>query len=95
MSEDLAHDFYWRGVTQVCGKCGKHPSQVTGYGDQIMPCRPPRQMLAEAPLGTRAPCIIGGYWTKVAGGWQAMGGDVFPGPSGDWTGELIYPTEST
>lgn len=49
------------------------------------------QMLSEVPLGTKAPSGIGGHWTKVEGGWQALGGDTFPRPGGAWTGQLIIP----
>lgn len=40
MSEDLGHDFNWNGFTYVCGKCGKTERSASGYGEQIMPCRP-------------------------------------------------------
>jgi hypothetical protein len=46
--------------------------------------------LAEAPLGTRAPAITGGYWEKTERGWRWCTGSTFPRPGGDWTGELIY-----
>lgn len=70
-----------------------------GYGSGISDTKQKHaknvfQTLREAPLGTKAPCGIGGYWTKVTCGWQAMDGHVFPRPGGDWTGELIFPTQS-
>jgi hypothetical protein len=40
MSEDTGHDFHWNGFTHVCGKCGKTEQAASGYGEQIMPCRP-------------------------------------------------------
>lgn len=49
-----------------------------------------------APLGTKAPAIMGGAWCKVEGGWKWNGpdgsGSTFPTPGGDWTGDLIVPT---
>lgn len=47
--------------------------------------------LTNAPLGTKAPAMIGGYWVKVTNGWQWPMGSIYPRPGGDWTGELIYP----
>jgi hypothetical protein len=53
------------------------------------------ERLRRAPIGTRAPASIGGWWTKTEYGWQSSGGSTFPRPGGDWTGELIPPTPST
>ena len=47
--------------------------------------------LETAPIGTKAPAVTGGHWTKVAGGWKWCTGDTFPRPGGDWTGELVPP----
>ena len=44
-----------------------------------------------APLGTKAPAIGGGYWTKTENGWKWRNGATFPCPGGDWNGELIEP----
>lgn len=35
------------------------------------------------PLGTVAYSSIGGWWTRVADGWKANGGDTFPRPAAD------------
>jgi hypothetical protein len=42
-----------------------------------------RLRVGDYPIGTKAYSSIGGYWTRVATGWQAMGGDVFPRYGGD------------
>lgn len=47
--------------------------------------------LENAPLGTKAPAIGGGAWTKTERGWQWNGGSTFPRPGGDWNGHLIPP----
>lgn len=47
--------------------------------------------LRNAPLGTKAPALMGGYWIKVANGWKWFCGDTFPTVGGDWDGSLIYP----
>lgn len=48
--------------------------------------------LAQAPLGTRAPALMGGAWCKVERGWKWNGpdgnGGTFPRPGGDWDGRL-------
>ncbi|MBX9348689.1 hypothetical protein K5M36_16505 [Chromobacterium vaccinii] len=48
-----------------------------------------------APIGTKAPAIMGGYWYRNARGWKWNGPDgsgaTFPRPGGDWSGELIAP----
>lgn len=45
-----------------------------------------------APMGTRAPAVSGGYWLRVIDGWRwNASGSVFPRPGGDWTGELHVP----
>jgi hypothetical protein len=56
------------------------------------PAAPVGLTLENAPLGTKAPAIIGGHWVKVTTGWKWHMGDTFPRPGGDWTGELIAPT---
>lgn len=38
---------------------------------------------SDMPLGTRAHSSIGGYWERVARGWKAMSGTIFPTPGGD------------
>lgn len=57
------------------------------------------QKLRDAPIGTKAPAIMGGHWYRTARGWKWNGpdgsGGTFPRPGGDWDGELIYPEEST
>ncbi len=55
-----------------------------------------RDRLSEAPLGTKAPAIMGGAWLKTERGWQWNGhtkspGGTFPRPGGDWDGRLLYP----
>jgi hypothetical protein len=47
--------------------------------------------LANAPIGTIAPSISGGHWTRVDRGWKWCTGATFPRPGGDWNGELIAP----
>lgn len=46
-----------------------------------------------APIGTKAPAIMGGHWYRIKHGWKWNGpdgsGGTFPRPGGDWTGELI------
>ena len=104
MSEDLGHNFLWNGFTHVCGKCGKTEQDASGYGGQIMPCRTSREeriyarldedafeLFRSAPIGTKAPSILGGNWTKTDQGWKALGGDTFPRPGGDWDRSLIIP----
>lgn len=50
--------------------------------------------LDNAPIGTRAPAVMGGHWTKTARGWRWCTGATFPSPGGDWNGKLILPTAS-
>jgi hypothetical protein len=50
--------------------------------------------LENAPIGTKAPAIMGGYWIRVVNGWKWWNGNTFPRPGGDWTGELILPMPS-
>lgn len=50
--------------------------------------------LNNAPIGTRAPAIDGGHWTRTAAGWKWCSGSTFPTPGGDWNGKLIAPKES-
>jgi len=48
--------------------------------------------LANAPIGTQAPAINGGCWTKTDRGWQwGRNGSTFPSVGGDWNGKLILP----
>lgn len=47
--------------------------------------------LRNAPIGTKAPAIMGGHWIKVELGWKWFCGDTFPTVGGDWDGNLIYP----
>lgn len=48
-----------------------------------------------APLGTKAPAIMGGAWCKTDRGWKWNGpdgeGGTFPTPGGDWTGAFVLP----
>lgn len=48
-----------------------------------------------APIGTKAPAILGGWWGKVENGWKWNGpdgnGGTFPRPGGDWDGRLLMP----
>jgi hypothetical protein len=50
-----------------------------------------------APVGTRAPAIMGGAWCKTEHGWKWNGpdgtGGTFPSPGGDWDGRLMSPYE--
>jgi hypothetical protein len=50
--------------------------------------------LDNAPIGTRAPAIDGGHWTRTAAGWKWCSGSTFPTPGGDWNGKLIAPKEN-
>lgn len=50
--------------------------------------------LDNAPIGTRAPAVMGGHWTKTARGWKWCTGATFPSPGGDWNGKLILPATS-
>lgn len=46
--------------------------------------------LENAPIGTIAPAIYGGHWTRTERGWEwAASGSTFPRPGGDWTGALF------
>jgi hypothetical protein len=51
--------------------------------------------LTDAPIGTKAPAIMGGRWYRTEHGWKWNGpdgsGSTFPNPGGDWDGDLIYP----
>lgn len=47
--------------------------------------------LDNAPLGTKAPSITGGWWVRVEQGWKWWIGSTFPRPGGDWDGRLIPP----
>lgn len=49
------------------------------------------RLLEDAPIGTRAPAIMGGSWIKTEHGWKWCTGATFPRPGGDWTGELVPP----
>ena len=55
--------------------------------------------LETAPVGTKAPAIMGGAWCKMDRGWKWNGpdgtGGTFPRPGGDWTGEFIAPPANT
>lgn len=42
MMRDAGHNFLWDGKRHVCQKCNLTPAQASGYGRQIMPCRPGR-----------------------------------------------------
>lgn len=50
-----------------------------------------------APIGTKAPCIMGGHWYRTEHGWKWNGphgsGGTFPRPGGDWNGDLELPEE--
>lgn len=48
--------------------------------------------LQNAPIGTKAPSIYGGHWSRTERGWKWSTGDTFPCVGGDWNGELIPPT---
>lgn len=45
--------------------------------------------LENAPLGTRAPANMGGYWERTEHGWKWFNGNTFPRPGGDWNGKLL------
>ncbi|OVE45542.1 hypothetical protein, partial [Chromobacterium violaceum] len=48
--------------------------------------------IENAPIGTKAPAIMGGYWYRTDRGWKWNGsGGTFPRPGGDWNGDLIAP----
>lgn len=49
--------------------------------------------LDTAPVGTKAPAVTGGYWTRVGRGWRWCTGSTFPRPGADWTGELLPPAD--
>ncbi|WAX23063.1 hypothetical protein pA_gene0022 [Vibrio phage 13VT501A] len=49
--------------------------------------------LKKAPIGTKAPSVMGGHWVKTEHGWKWHSGSTFPTPGGDWNGKLIYPDE--
>ncbi|ABM32256.1 hypothetical protein QRO11_15590 [Paracidovorax citrulli] len=50
----------------------------------------------DAPMGTKAPSIGGGYWCKTPKGWKWGGpggnGSTLPHPGGDWDGRLLPPS---
>lgn len=54
--------------------------------------------LDNAPIGTKAPAIMGGHWCRMERGWKWGGpdgvGGTFPRPGGDWNGRLIAPSAS-
>lgn len=53
--------------------------------------RPPSGLsLNNAPIGTRAPAVDGGYWERTEHGWKWCTGDTFPRPGGDWNGKLLH-----
>ena len=47
-----------------------------------------------APIGSIAPAIKGGHWTRMERGWKWCTGATFPRPGGDWTGEIRIPFDS-
>jgi len=47
-----------------------------------------------APVGSIAPAIGGGHWTRTERGWEWCTGATFPRPGGDWTGEIRIPFDS-
>lgn len=51
--------------------------------------------IENAPIGTKAPAIMGGWWYRTERGWKWQGpegnGGTFPRPGGDWNGQLIAP----
>ena len=51
------------------------------------------ERLERAPIGTKAPSIMGGYWEKTQHGWKWCNGSTFPTPGGDWNGKLIHPEQ--
>ena len=66
------------------------------FVDKLPPAPAAAPLTVEsAPVGTRAPAIMGGHWYKTQRGWKWNGpdgsGGVFPRPGGDWTGKLIAP----
>jgi hypothetical protein len=48
--------------------------------------------LKSYPRGTIFPSIYGGFWHRVYGGFKWCNGATFPGPGGDWCGEVILPS---
>jgi hypothetical protein len=47
---------------------------------------------SEYPAGTKAKALMGGYWVKITNGkWLWPGGNAFPTPGGDATGEVCLP----
>jgi hypothetical protein len=58
---------------------------------------PDASFVRTAPIGTRAPAIMGGAWCKVERGWKWNGpdgnGSTFPSPGGDWDGRLVSPED--
>jgi|694.fasta_scaffold00471_13 hypothetical protein len=54
---------------------------------------------SDYPIGTKAPAIGGGSWTRVERGWKwgelTGGGGVFPTPGGDADGTVIMPNDQT
>ena len=57
----------------------KSASIDTTYGHWLDRCKPWDQY----PIGTKAKNCIGGWWVRTKRGWNANGGDTFPGPGGD------------
>lgn len=45
------------------------------------------------PIGTRAHSSIGGHWERVASGWRAQSGSVFPTPGADVSHVSFPPIE--
>jgi hypothetical protein len=45
--------------------------------------------LQNAPIGTKAPAIGGGFWERTRQGWKWCTGSTFQTVGGDWNGKLI------
>lgn len=81
-------------TADVCEFCGLPDYEHVSGCKATMPadvceCKPIG--LKDFPVGTKAPAIGGGHWTKVERGWKWCTGAVFPVPGGDWNQELILP----
>ncbi len=44
---------------------------------------------SDYPVGTKAHSVLGGYWLRTKDGWRANGGDAFPHPGADASGDCI------
>jgi len=91
-------------LTACCPSCGMLPGscrhttegQVTRDSEPLSADQVSSLILA--PIGTKAPAIMGGWWYRTERGWKWNGpdgcGSTFPRPGGDWDGTFIPPSSN-